>query len=191
MATGREQAQQIAPAADVQWLEGDSRVRLAELDRTGFDLVFSCPPYADLEVYSDDPADISNMPWPEFLAAYRGIIAAAVERLADDRFACFVVGDVREKSSGGRYRNLIGETVRAFADAGCSFYNEAILVTPVGSLPVRITRQFGAGRKLGKTHQNVLVFVKGDPMRAAQACGDIEVELPEQFMQAEGDDASR
>lgn len=30
-------------------------------------------------------------------------------------------------------------------------------------LPIRVGRQFRAGRKLGKTHQNVLVFFNGDP----------------------------
>ena len=28
--------------------------------------------------------------------------------------------------------------------------------------------------KLGRTHQNVLVFVKGDPKRATEACGPVE-----------------
>jgi hypothetical protein len=44
-------------------------------------------------------------------------------------------------------------------------YNEIILVTAVGSLPIRITKQFEASRKIGKTHQNVLVFCKGTPPR--------------------------
>jgi hypothetical protein len=174
----RQQAQEIIPGQQVEWVCGDSRALLPSVSLpAAADLLFSCPPYADLEVYSDDPADISNMPYEEFLAAYRDIIAAGVERLANDRFACIVIGDVRDRR--GHYRGLIGETVRAFADAGCSFYNEAILVTPVGSLPVRVGRQFAAGRKLGKTHQNVLVFVKGDGARAAAACGDVDVTLPD------------
>lgn len=44
----------------------------------------------------------------------------------------------------------------------------------VGSLPIRAGKQFTASRKLGKTHQNVLVFVKGDPRDAADACGQLE-----------------
>lgn len=130
--------------------------------------MFSCPPYGDLEVYSDNPADLSAQPHETFLANYRAIIAAAVAKLKPDRFAAFVVGDFRCKK--GFYRNFVGETVAAFEAAGARFYNEAILVTAVGSLPVRVGKQFKAGRKLGKTHQNILVFVKGDPKRAAQAC---------------------
>jgi len=34
-----------------------------------------------------------------------------------------------------------------------------------------------AGRKLGKTHQNVLVFVKGDWRKATEACGQVDVSL--------------
>lgn len=40
--------------------------------------------------------------------------------------------------------------------------------TPAGSLPVWAGKQFAAGRKLDKTHQNVLVFYKGDPRMMKQ-----------------------
>jgi DNA modification methylase len=141
------------------------------------DMVFSCPPYADLEVYSDDPNDLSTLAYAEFLKAYREIIAKACGLLKQDRFACFVVGDVRDRK--GNYYNFVGDTVEAFKAAGLNYYNEAILVTAVGSLPIRAGKQFAASRKLGKTHQNVLVFVKGDGKRAAQACGTVEVHVPE------------
>jgi hypothetical protein len=54
------------------------------------------------------------------------------------------------------------------------FYNEVILVTAIGSLPVRITKQFQAGRKIGKTHQNVLVFYKGDPAKIKEEFGSVQ-----------------
>ncbi len=156
-----------------RWRCGDSLIELDGPDTPAADFVFSCPPYADLEVYSDDPRDLSAMDYAGFVAAYRTIIAKACARLKPDRFACFVVGEVRDAS--GMYRDFVGETIRAFLDAGLSFYNEAILVTAVGSLPIRTGKQFAATRKLGKTHQNVLVFLKGDPRRATEACGDVEV----------------
>jgi hypothetical protein len=48
-----------------QWIEGDSGQVLASdhapFEHEGqFDLIFSCPPYFNLEVYSDDPRDLSN-----------------------------------------------------------------------------------------------------------------------------------
>ena len=41
---------------------------------------------------------------------------------------------------------------------------------------IRAGRTFSASRKLGKTHQNILVFVKGDGKKAAAACGLIEID---------------
>lgn len=96
-----------------------------------------------------------------------------MERLRSDRFACLVVGDVRDRK--GIYRNFVAETIAAFLAAGAQLYNEAVLVTAVGSLSIRAGKQFASGRKLGKTHQNVLVFVKGDPRKAVQDCGPVEV----------------
>lgn len=160
-------AQASAPLGpSPRWLCGDS-VDVQTLAPGEYDLVFSCPPYADLERYSDDPRDLSTMDYPAFVDAYRRIIAASCAMLKPDRFAAFVVGDVRGKD--GLYRGLPWDTVAAFRAAGLGLYNEAVLVTQVGSLPIRVTKQFESGRKLGKTHQNLLVFVKGDWRRAAAA----------------------
>lgn len=155
------------------WIIGDS-AHLDELvDDGAFDFLFTCPPYADLEVYSDDPADISNMCLDDFMDAYEGILCKAVDKLADDRFACVVIGDARGKD--GFYYNLPGKTIEFMERAGARYYNEAILVTPAGSLPIRVGKQFSASRKLGKTHQNVLTFCKGNPKRAADRLGEVFV----------------
>lgn len=167
-----------------EWIVGDSR-NLAKLAKgVEADFVFSCPPYADLEVYSDDPADLSTLPYPEFREAYFAIVKAACELLKPDRFACFVVGDARGKD--GCYYGLPEDTVAAFTAAGLRKYNEAVLVTAVGSLPIRVRKQFESGRKMGKTHQNVLVFVKGDWRKAAALIGPVEFGEPPT---AEGDAA--
>ena len=137
-------------------------------------MVFSCPPYADLEVYSDDPKDLSTMKYSDFKAVYFEIIKKACDRLKPDSFACFVVGEVRDKK--GNYIDFVGDTVQAFRDAGLEYYNEAILITCVGSLPIRAGKQFSSGRKLGKTHQNILVFVKGSGKKAADRCGAVDVD---------------
>lgn len=60
------------------------------------DLIFSCPPYADLEVYSDKKEDLSNMSYKDFIAVYREIIRKSCELLKEDRFAVFVVGEMLE-----------------------------------------------------------------------------------------------
>jgi DNA modification methylase len=172
----RAQAQQICKDPMPKWVCGDSREVLPALAQNGitpqFDFIFSCPPYTDLEVYSDDPRDLSTFDYDEFRSAYADIIAGACGLLKPDRFACFVVGDVRD--SKGFYRNFPGHTIEAFEAAGLRLYNEAILVTAVGSLPIRAGKQFAATRKLGKTHQQVYVFCKGDPRKATEAIGEVE-----------------
>lgn len=157
---------------DPVWLEGDGQ-NVYELVGEDADFILCCPPYHDLEIYSDDERDLSNMEYDEFITVYNNIIAASVKRLKDNRFAAFVVGDIRDKN--GNYRNFVSHTIQAFIDAGCALYNEAVVVTAIGSLPLRVTKSFQAGRKLGKTHQNVLVFVKGDWRQAMKELPELEV----------------
>jgi DNA modification methylase len=170
----RDQALTICEESDAMpvWVIGDSR----NIDRTcadvSADMLLTCPPYADLEVYSEDPADLSTLGYEEFRAAYFEIVRKSCALLKPDSFAVCVVGEVRGKD--GNYYNFVGDTIRAFVEAGLKYYNEAILVTCVGSLPIRAGRQFSASRKLGKTHQNILVFVKGDGKKASQRCGDCD-----------------
>jgi hypothetical protein len=174
VAANREQAWAICDGGEIPvWVCGDAANLASGIDCAA-DFVFSCPPYGDLEVYSDNPADLSTMAHDAFMAAYRKIIAAAVGKLKEDRFACFVVGHYRDKQ--GFYWNFPGETVAAFELAGAGLYNEAICVTAAGSLPIRAGKQFSSSRKLGKTHQNVLVFCKGDPRKATEACGPVEID---------------
>ena len=155
-----------------RWIDGDSREVLPRMaaweEPVAADFIFSCPPYADLEVYSDDQRDLSTFPYAKFREAYTEIIIASCALLKQNRFACFVVGDARGKD--GCYYGFPWHTVEAFVSAGLKLYNESVLVTSVGSLPIRVTRQFEASRKLGKTHQNIFVFVKGDGKKAAEAC---------------------
>ena len=166
IAANEAQADEIAPRVRPVWVCGDSMDTLA--DAPAADFVFSCPPYGDLEKYSDDPRDLSAMDWHAFVAAYKRIILRAVGRMKPDTFACFVVGDFRD--GRGFYRNFVSETIDGFEQAGARLYNEAILATPVGTAAMRVTKQFESGRKLAKTHQNVLVFCKGDWKKAAARC---------------------
>jgi ParB-like nuclease domain len=177
VAANQAQAAEILPAAGEatpQWVCGDSREVATLAAGIEADFIFSCPPYADLERYSDDPRDLSTMRYPQFSEAYAEIIAGAAALLRPDRFACFVVGEARDNR--GNYYGIVPDTIRAFQDAGLDFYNEGILVTSYGSVAIRVGLQFSGSRKLGKTHQNVLVFVKGNPKIAAAACGVVEVD---------------
>jgi DNA modification methylase len=164
-----KQGLDLFPDADIKWVCGDSLVTMGQAPEADF--LFSCPPYGDLEVYSDEKDDLSNMNHIEFIDAYQKIIANSVNRLKNNRFAAFVVGDFRDKK--GFYRNFVSDTINAFEQTGAKLYNEAILATSVGTACLRVSKQFNAGRKLAKTHQNILVFCKGDPKKATEFCGEI------------------
>ncbi|MFJ9816173.1 class I SAM-dependent methyltransferase [Streptomyces sp. NPDC101151] len=148
------------------WMLGDAADVLPALPEAAYDYVFTCPPYHDLERYSDHPADLSAMPWQEFTAAYTEIIRESARCLAPDRFATWVVGEVR--GSDGMLRGLVPLTVAAHASAGARLYNDAILHNPIGTAAMRLPQQWRASRKIGRHHQYVLTFVKGDPRAATR-----------------------
>lgn len=167
-----ENAKDICTDEIPTWVCGDS-LNIKTLASGEYDFIMTCPPYGDLEVYSDDPADISNMSDDDFDATYTKILCNTVDMLKEDRFACVVVGNYR--NSKGYLRDLVGITVRAMEQAGAYYYNDMILVTPIGSLPIRAGKPFLATRKVGKQHQYVLVFVKGDARKATERLGKIEL----------------
>lgn len=124
------------------------------------DLVFSCPPYHNLEKYSNHPLDLSNMNYADFIDAYREIISISCRKLKENRFAVFVVGDIRD--SKGAYRDFVSETKRIFKDSGLCLYNDIVLLESGATAAMRAAGTFNARRKVVKVHQNILVFYKGD-----------------------------
>lgn len=142
------------------WHCDDSRNADKYIQDDSADFVFSCPPYHNLEKYSDHPLDLSNMNYTDFIEAYGEIISKSCRKLKENRFAVFVVGDIRDKK--GAYRDFIGDTKRLFKDAGLCLYNDIVLLEQFGTAPMRASNTFDSRRKMVKVHQNVLVFYKGD-----------------------------
>jgi hypothetical protein len=146
------------------WIQGDSDKVLDE-DVGPVDLVFSCPPYADLELYSREPGDLSNMPDDEFDDAYCRILGKATRFLQPNRFAVVVISKIRNKK--GHLRDLVALTDRGMVAAGLAPYNDAVLLNVAGTAPIRAGRQFQQSRKLVKVHQHVVTYISGDPQLAA------------------------
>ena len=136
------------------------------------DMVFSCPPYADLEVYSDDPKDLSNMEYAKFKEVYSKIISETCNKLKENRFAVFVVSEVRWK--GGNFYWFVQDTIDAFTKAGLKYYNEIILRNAYGTAPIRAGKSF-VNRKVIRVHQNVLVFYKGDTKKIKDIFGEVDM----------------
>lgn len=152
------------------WHCDDSRNADRYIDNETADLVFTCPPYHNLEKYSDHPLDLSNMNYTDFISAYEEIINLSCNKLKNNRFAVFVVGDIRD--SNGAYRGFVSETKRIFKEAGLCLYNDLILLEQFGTAPMRANTVFGARKKVVKVHQNVLVFYKGDIKEIGKTYGN-------------------
>lgn len=156
------------------WIEGDSS-NIDSLVDGKYDLLFTSPPYFNLEVYSGGEADGSCFKdYCSFIVWYQDIISKSVQLLNDNRFAVFKVGEIRD--SKGEYYNFVSDTIKAFINAGCHYYNDIVLLTAIGSSPVRAHSTFRPGRKVVKVHQNVLVFYKGDVSKVKNSMGYYERE---------------
>tara|TARA_Y100000034_G_scaffold7837_1_gene8607 strand:- start:210 stop:1136 length:927 start_codon:yes stop_codon:yes gene_type:complete len=162
------QGKKICESHMPNWIcDNGLNVDKLELEKK-FNFLFSCPPYYNLEVYSDNPEDISTMDYPDFLDDYREIIRKSCDRLHDNSFAVFVVGEVR---GGNNYVGFVPDTIKAFEDAGMSYYNEMILLQEPVTAAMRAEKYMNASRKIPKSHQNVLMFSKGSPQDSAKRMG--------------------
>lgn len=136
------------------------------------DMLFSCPPYYDLEVYSDLEKDASNQEtYEDFIQIIENALTSGLKTLKDNRFATIVIGDIRKND--GFYRRFVDDINTIMVKGGAQLYNELILLEQLGTLPQRVSRYMGA-RKVGKCHQNVLVFYKGDPKQIKQIYPKLE-----------------
>jgi DNA modification methylase len=155
------------------WIVGDSEHILETINDEIYDFVFTCPPYYDLEIYSDDVNDISNMSVEEFDKKYYSILNKSAKKLKNNRFFVIVVSEVREQSITGnykigKYKGLVSKTIEACERAGLHFYNDMILFNSQHTASRIVDTYFNRNRKVASVHQNILVFVKGNPDLATE-----------------------
>jgi 16S rRNA G966 N2-methylase RsmD len=147
------------------WIEGNSEDLSRLVTDQEFDLIFTCPPYWNLEGYTeDDERDLSRCKtYREFLERYKACFRQAVAHLKENRFAVVVIADIRDKKAeNGWCINLVGDTISCFEGLGLRYYNQLILLDPIGNSAQRVGIHWTHYRKVQKTHQNILVFWKGN-----------------------------
>ena len=149
------------------WVVGDSR-EILDTIHDKYDFIFTCPPYHDLEVYSDNPGDISNMPYQRFLTSLNSILNKSVSKLKNNRFFAIVISEIREQSKTGdykigRYKGFVPSVIHMCEEMGLSYYNDIILYNSQHQASRVAKTYFDRNKKIASVHQNVLVFVKGNP----------------------------
>lgn len=144
-----------------KYINDDGQNVLKHVQKKSVDLLFSCPPYYDLEVYSSLPNDASNQEtYEQFLEIITKAFTDSFACLKENRFAVVVCSDIRDKN--GVYRRFPDDIKSRFVAAGACLYNELIIVNPAGTAPIRASNAM-KNRKVVKVHQNVLIFYNGNP----------------------------
>lgn len=152
----------------------DGRNVLKYIKEETQDLLFSCPPYFDLEVYSDLENDASNQDsYEDFYKILDEAFTKAIKCLKKDRFAVIVCGDVRNKKTG-EYYNFPNDIINTFKNNGMILYNNIKLLTPLGTAMLRAGK-YMIHRKTAHVYQDVLIFYKGEQKNIKTIFPPIEV----------------
>jgi len=128
-----------------------------------FDLVFTCPPYWNLETYSDLPNDISTVDnYSAFMVKLGDIIENSVRFLKDDGYCAIVVGDFRDYSDGRKLINRLvpfcSDTISTLESRGLYLYDKVIIKKPLGTAPSRL--KLWNKRKTVRIHEELLIMRK-------------------------------
>ena len=122
-----------------------------------FDAAITCPPYHNLEVYSELPEDISNFStYSEFNSAMWLCANSHRRLMKPGAFVCIIVGLFRDKKTG-ELIDFPADTVQNFKEAGFIYWQHIILSKNFASAAVRAGNAW-KGAKLVPRHESLLIF---------------------------------
>lgn len=122
-----------------------------------YDIAITCPPYYNVEVYSDAPNDLSNLDtYENFNEQMKTVALAHKPLMKPEAFICIVVANFRDKKTG-ELIDFRGHTVENFKNAGFLFWQDIILSKNFGSAAKRGANAW-RGMKLVPRHEHLLVF---------------------------------
>lgn len=134
----------------------DSRYFPIEPDT--YDFAYSCPPYYDLEVYSDIEGDMSNVAtYDEFLAMLKESLAVTYKGLKAGSLCVWVVGNLRRRD--GSLIHFNGDTARLGQEVGFKLWDELVF-WGASDIAVQRSGQFEANRKSVRVHEYIIIFKK-------------------------------
>ena len=111
----------------IRYICDDGQNVAAHFSPDSQDMLFSCPPYYDLEVYSDKENDASNQDTYEgFIGILRNAFSRAITCLERKPLCRYRRGRCTQQENGRIY-NFVDDVKRIFCDNGMLLYNELIL----------------------------------------------------------------
>jgi len=132
--------------------------RIYDIDEDSFDFSYTCPPYYNLEIYSDMDGDMSSADtYEEFLEMIKGSIEITYKGLRENSLSVWIVGNFRNKK--GELVHFSGDLIRIAKEVGFKLHDELIFWGASGVASMRCG-QFGANRKSVRVHEYIIIFKK-------------------------------
>jgi hypothetical protein len=120
-------------------------------------MVFTSPPYHDLEIYSDDPLDLSTMTWPNYLRALSASFQYTAAALTPGGFAVWVIADIPG-------RPLVAELTKIGDSSPLVDYHETLtIVHRVGTAGWRAAVNYPRTGRATRVHSSAVVFKAVEP----------------------------
>jgi DNA modification methylase len=137
------------------------------------DMIFTCPPYYNIEKYESVDGQLSDLKDYDSFMDMIGVCAQNCYRVAKPgSFCVWVVGDFR---AGGVLYDFHGDTTRAFKTAGFD-YHDIIIMENISPFALFTQYRSACKRYVPKTHEYVLVFRKPGEYIIPNYCGENLVE---------------
>lgn len=123
-----------------------------------FDFSYTCPPYFNLEIYSDLAEDLSNAKdYGKFLDMLKAVMRNVFVGLKQGGLSVWVVGNFRDNR--GRLIHFNGDVIRIAEEIGFVLHDELIFWGAAGSA-VQRCGQFEANRKSVRVHEYIIILKK-------------------------------
>jgi DNA modification methylase len=137
------------------------------------DLIYTCPPYYNIEEYESVDGQLSDC---DTYGSFMGFIDRCAEncfRVAKDgTFCVWVVADFRQD---GKLVDFHGDTIQSFKKAGFD-YHDIIIMENISPFATLTTFQAACKRYAPKTHEYILVLRKPGEYNIPDYCSESIIE---------------
>jgi len=134
----------------------DSRNIEAKEKEDFYDFAFSSPPYWNIEWYGDEPEQLGNETYEEFMKSMEQIYKGCYKALKPGKFCIMNVNDFRK---GGKYYAYHADTITALNNAGFKQY-DTIIMKYQNAMRKSFPNQILQEKLMPKIHEFLLVFFK-------------------------------